>query len=193
MLRGGTDARRANCTNHQCRRAGRACPRAAVRPLVVRHRRPSPPPRRRARGDRVRRLGFAARGRRGWLAEPCSGGSSRAVSALCELLRPHSRACRKRHRIVPGGAARGRERGDKPHARVHALRPDRGLEEARGRLDVRRRPWSVHARVLAVLQRLHVPATFFEVGFMLAVLPRHHQRDRRARIPDRRPHRAPSA
>ena len=47
-------------------------------------------------------------------------------------------------------------------------------------------------RLLRVLRRMHTPATFFEVGVGLAVLPRRHLGDRQARLSDRRSHLEPS-
>ena len=46
-------------------------------------------------------------------------------------------------------------------------------------------------QVLAVLQREHVPATFFEVGIEERYFNASTDRDRRRRRPDRRPHRDP--
>ncbi len=73
----------------------------------------------------------------------------------------------------PAIADRGRERGDRPHARVHAAivrSPAPSTASSRSRSTTAR--VRTRQQLVSVLKQMDVPATFFEVGDRRAVLQR---------------------
>ena len=95
------------------------------------------------------------------------GGNDRSPSARpgARVLLAAADARRDRSGIVRRHRESERERGDRPHARLHAVCSARRVPAQGDRADLRRRPRPVHAAGrVAARSRRTLPATFFEVG-----------------------------
>ncbi len=147
---------------------------------------PAPPRHRDSRADRYRAARDApdrpARRRRDRRAAD-------GVSASGRVLRGHPRARRRWRGVTDRARGEGGEHRDQPDPGVHAVRSDRGGATPRDRVDLRRRPRTVHAA-----DRGHPPARARARDVLRgrdrgAVLQRLDDRDRRLRRRDWRPHR----